>query len=256
MEYNRKVIMKEMKGIILAGGKATRLFPLTLGISKQLMPVYKQPMIYYPLKTLINMGIKDILVIVASELQLTLFKEYLGDGSEFGVKLQYVIQEKPNGLAEAFIIGEEFIGDSPVTLILGDNVFIDINNDIGFIYPNTIFTYKVKDPSAYGVVMLEDGCIRNIVEKPKTFISEDAVVGLYCFENYVVDYAKTLTPSERGELEIVDLIRKINDEQFVSVFPFHGVWFDCGTPDDLLECAEFVRALDKRTKCDILLKKV
>jgi glucose-1-phosphate thymidylyltransferase len=216
------------------------------------MPVYKQPMIYYPLKTLIDMGIKEILIIVASYVQQNLFYEYLGDGSKFGVKLQYIVQEQPNGLAEAFILGEKFIGNKDVTLILGDNVFLTKNKiDI---QPNSIFTYKVKDPSAYGVVTVdEDGYIQKLIEKPIDFISDDAVVGLYVFTNRAVELAKTITPSPRGELEIVDLIRKMDIDEGVNVQEFDGVWFDCGTHDDLLECAEFVRALDKRTKRDIFL---
>jgi glucose-1-phosphate thymidylyltransferase len=243
-----------MKGIILSGGRGSRLFPLTLGVSKQLMPVYKQPMIFYPLKTLIDMGIKDILIIVASELQKTLFFEYLKDGKQFGVNIQYVVQEKPNGLAEAFIIGEEFIGDDDVTLILGDNVFLT-NNKIDA-WTNNIFTYKVKDPSSYGVVKTTNGYINKIVEKPKKFISNDAVVGLYVFTNTAIELAKKLKPSKRGELEIVDLILSMDLEEGVDVQEFDGVWFDCGTHDDLLECAEFVRALDKRTNCDIFLKEI
>lgn len=243
-----------MCGIILSGGKGTRLYPLTLGISKQLLSVYKQPMIYYPLKTLISLGIDDILIIVASELQLELFKLYLGDGSKFGVNLTYIIQENPNGLAEAFIIGEEFIGDRDVTMILGDNVMIN-HKDAIRVLPNTIFSYKVKNPEAYGVVLKDEfGDIQKIVEKPKEFVSNDAVIGLYVFTNTVVQLAKTLKPSARGELEIVDLIILLNNEEGVDVYPFDGIWFDCGTPDDLLECSELVRALTKRTTYDILLK--
>jgi glucose-1-phosphate thymidylyltransferase len=244
-----------MKGIILAGGKGTRLYPLTKGISKQLLPVYKQPMVFYPLKTLIDMGIKDILIIVSSVLQLTLFKQYLGEGDNYGVNLTYKIQNEPKGLAEAFIIGEEFIGNDNVTLILGDNVFLTpypINP-----MPNTIFTYKVKNPEAYGVVTTnEDGWITNLVEKPTEYISDDAVVGLYIFTNLAVELAKKVQPSARGELEIVDLIKLMDDEEGVAAEPMDGVWFDCGTHDDLLECAEFIRALDKRTFRDTMLREL
>lgn len=244
-----------MKGIILAGGKGTRLYPLTKGISKQLLPVYKQPMVFYPLKTLIDMGIKDILIIVSSVLQLTLFKQYLGEGDNYGVTLTYKIQNEPKGLAEAFIIGEEFIGNDNVTLILGDNVFLTpypINP-----MPNTIFTYKVKNPEAYGVVTTnEDGWITNLVEKPTEYISDDAVVGLYIFTNLAVELAKKVQPSARGELEIVDLIKLMDDEEGVAAEPMDGVWFDCGTHDDLLECAEFIRALDKRTFRDTMLREL
>ena len=246
-----------MRGIILSGGRGTRLYPLTYGISKQLLSVYNQPMVYYPLKTLFDMGIKEVLIIVASELQLTLFKEYLGDGSKYGMSLEYVVQENPNGLAEAFIIGEDFIGSDDVTLILGDNVFL-LNSPIEYT-TNTIFTYKVKEPSAYGVALLDpedNTSLQYIVEKPSEFVSNDAVVGLYVFDNSVVEHAKTLKPSPRGELEIVDLIRSVNDVNPVKVQQISGVWFDCGTHDDLLECAEYVRALTKRTNRDIMLKEV
>lgn len=244
-----------MKGIILAGGAGSRLHPLTISVSKQLLPVYKQPMIYYPLKTLKDMGIKNILIIVASVLQQQLFWGYLNDGSKYGVNIQYKIQENPNGLAEAFVIGEEFIGEDDVTLILGDNVFL--TNSIITAQPNTIFTYKVKDPSAYGVVETYDnGDIKRLVEKPIDFISNDAVVGLYVFTNEAVNLAKKLEFSHRGELEIVDLIKSIDRNSGIMVKQFNGVWFDCGTHDDLLECAEFVRALDKRTNRDIFLKEI
>ena len=244
-----------MKGIILAGGRATRLGQLTLGISKQLLSVYKTPMIYFPLKTLIDMGIEDILIIVASELQLTLFKLYLEDGSKFGVNIHYEIQGQPNGLAEAFILGEKFIGKDDVTLILGDNILL--NGGKLSPTPNSIYTYTVKDPSAYGVAELhDDGTLTSIVEKPKTFISDQAVIGLYVFDNSCVELAKKVKPSARGELEIVDLIKLIHEESGVTVRPFSGVWFDCGTFDDLLECGEFVRALDKRTTSDIFLSRI
>lgn len=244
-----------MKGIILAGGKGSRLYPLTYGISKQLLPVYKQPMIYYPLKTLIDMGIKEILIIVASNLQQGIFRKYLGFGEKYGVSINYIVQYEPNGLAEAFILGEEFIGDDDVTLILGDNIILTetkINPQ-----PNTIFTYKVKDPSAYGVVTLDDnGMIRSLIEKPTSFVSDNAIIGLYIFTNKSVELAKRIKPSPRGELEIVDLINLMNIEEGVRVEEVKGFWFDCGTHDDLLECAEFVRALDKRTTRDIFLTEV
>lgn len=241
-----------MVGIILAGGRATRLGELTKIISKQMLPVYKQPMIYYPLKTLIDLGIKDILIIVSSELQKNIFETQLGDGSRFGANLKFVVQESPNGLAEAFIIGESFIGTNDVAMILGDNVFL-----AGEPMPrvtNSIFTFEVKNPSAYGVVVLENGKIKKIVEKPVDFISSKAVIGLYMFSSDVVEKAKELKPSPRGELEIVDLIKLMDQEHGMSVNEFNGAWFDCGTPDDLLECSEFVRALDKRTNHDIMLR--
>lgn len=247
--------MTPMVAIILAGGAGTRLYPLTHGVSKQLLPVYNQPMIYYPLKTLIDMGIRKILIIVASDLQRTLFYEYLGDGSKFGVNLEYIVQPSPNGLAEAFILGEKFINGNNVTLILGDNVFL--LNDPIVAEPNTIFTYKVKNPSAYGVATLNVyGELGDIVEKPETFISDNAVVGLYIFDHFAPQLAKQIKPSKRGELEIVDLIKLYMAEDYVTVKEIDGVWFDCGTHDDLLECSEYVRALQKRTTRDILLKQV
>ena len=247
--------MTSMVGIILAGGAGTRLYPLTHGVSKQLLPVYNQPMIYYPLKTLMDMGISKILLIVASDLQRTLFHEYLGDGSKFGISLEYIVQPSPNGLAEAFILGEKFINGNNVTLILGDNVFL-LNEPI-VAEPNTIFTYKVKNPSAYGVATLNVyGELGDIVEKPETFISDNAVVGLYVFDHFAPQLAKRIIPSKRGELEIVDLIKLYMAEDYVTVKEIDGVWFDCGTHDDLLECSEYVRALQKRTARDILLKQV
>jgi glucose-1-phosphate thymidylyltransferase len=193
------------------------------------------------------MGYVDILVINASEEQQRQFKILLKDGSKMGLNLSYAIQDKPRGLVDAFIIGEEFIKDADeICLILGDNIFID--NTPTYVMPNTIYTYKVKDPSAYGVVVTdENGWIKEIVEKPKEFISEDAVVGLYVFSNEVVEMAKKVTPSARGELEIVDLIRMMDEEEGVSVEPLGGFWFDAGTPDSLLDCANLVRTIDKRS---------
>lgn len=233
------------KGIVLAGGKGTRLYPLTQCISKQLLPVYNKPMIYYPLQTLKDMGIVDILIITADEVQCRLFQEQLKDGSQYGLNLTYMIQEAPNGLPEAFIIGEKFIGDSDVVLILGDNVFI-LNAPLSA-DPNTIFTYQVKDPAAYGVVDVENGVLKRIVEKPKEFVSTNAVVGLYSFTNTAVRLAKELTPSARGELEIVDLIRNLNSIESVKIKPLDGFWFDCGTHQDLLECANLIEAIEHRT---------
>lgn len=246
--------MKKMVGIILAGGKATRLYPLTLGVSKQLMPVYKQPLIYYPIKTLQDAGITDVLIIVSSVLQQTLFYAYLGDGSKFGMNFEYVIQENPNGLAEAFIIGEDFIGENDVTLILGDNVILAGECKAT---PNTIFTYKVKNPNAYGVAKIaHSNTLIEVVEKPTEWVSNDAVIGLYVFKNSAIKIAKTLTPSKRGELEIADLINKLNSTEGIKIKELNGFWFDAGTHDDLLECAEFVRALEKRSSHDIFLKEI
>jgi glucose-1-phosphate thymidylyltransferase len=235
-----------MKGIILAGGKGTRLQPLTNTISKQLLPVYNKPMIYYPLQTLVSMGIEDILIITADHIQCRLFQEQLKDTH---LNIEYVVQGQPRGLADAFIIGERFLDGSDVCMILGDNVFIQ-TTDLCPI-PNTIYTYKVKDPSAYGVIDVKEGIIMDIVEKPQHFISNDAVVGLYVFNNTCVEYAKQLKPSKRGELEIVDLIKKILENENVRVHNLDGFWFDCGNPDDLLDCANLIRAIEHRTNTTI-----
>lgn len=235
-----------MKGIILAGGRGTRLYPLTHTISKQLLPVYNKPMIYYPLQTLKDMGIREILIITADAQQCRLFQNQLRHGEAYHLKIEYAIQEKPSGLPEAFIIGEDFIGDDDVTLILGDNVFI--TNTKLKIQPNTIYTYKVKNPSAYGVAKLdEDGGLVDIVEKPTEYVSDDAVVGLYVFTNIAINLSKKLTPSKRGELEIVDLIKKIQEVEGVNVEEFEGFWFDCGTHNDLLDCANLVATIEHRT---------
>lgn len=233
------------KGIVLAGGKGTRLYPLTRSISKQLLPVYNKPMIYYPLQTLKSMGITEILIIVSDLIQFNLFQSQLKDGSEYGLKLSYEIQQAPNGLPEAFIIGEKFIGEDDVVLILGDNVFI--TNTPLSVAPNTIFTYKVQNPSAYGVVEVVNNKLKRIVEKPKEFISNDAVVGLYSFTNTAVEIAKQLKPSERNELEIVDLIRNLDKIEGVNIHNLDGFWFDCGTHQDLLECANLIEAIEHRT---------
>lgn len=235
------------KGIVLSGGKATRLYPITKTTSKQLLGIYKKPVIAYPLQTLKEMGYQDILIINADEEQQKQFKILLGDGGKFGLNLTYAIQDKPRGLVDAFIVGEEFIKDADeICLILGDNIIIG-NSPI---HPqsNTIYTYKVKDPSAYGVVEIdENGLIKQIVEKPKEFISEDAVIGLYVFSNEVVEMAKKVTPSARGELEIVDLIRLMNEKEGVNVEKLDGFWFDIGDFDSLLDCANLVRTIDKRS---------
>jgi glucose-1-phosphate thymidylyltransferase len=234
-----------MKGLVLAGGKGSRLYPLTYGISKQLLPVYNKPMIYYPLNTLKQLGITDILIIVSDVFQRVIFEEQLGNGEKYGLNLSYVVQESPKGLADAFIVGEEFIGNDDVTLILGDNVMI--TNMIGSPRINTIYSFKVKNPEAYGVAVIENNRLVSIVEKPKTFVSEDAIIGLYVFSNDAVSLAKELVPSERGELEIVDLIKKINGKTGIYVEDFDGFWFDCGTHDDLLDCSNLIRTIEHRT---------
>lgn len=240
-----------LKGIVLAGGKGTRLLPTTRAISKQLHCVYNKPMIYYPLQTLKDMGVTEILIITADPMQCRLFQEQLRDGSEYGLKLEYTIQEQPGGLPEAFIIGQKFIGPCDnVALILGDNVFITHNKIKA--EPNTIFTFKVKDPSAYGVAELDqDNNLINIVEKPTEYISDNAVVGLYVFTRAAIDLAKTLKPSKRGELEIVDLISRIKEEEGIEVEELDGFWFDCGNHDDLLNCANLIKTIEDRTHTTI-----
>lgn len=243
-----------MKGIILAGGSGTRLHPITLGISKQLMPVYDKPMIYYPLSTLIQAGIQDILIITTPKDQES-FQDLLGDGSQWGISLTYAVQPKPEGLAQAFIIGEEFIGDDKVALVLGDNLFhgkalseslqASADPDGG-----RVFAYEVSDPERYGVVEFDDKMqALSIEEKPKHPKSNYAVVGLYFYDNDVVEIAKNVQPSERGELEITS----INDEYLrrgkltVTVLDDGDVWLDTGTIDSLSDAADYVRVIQQRT---------
>ena len=246
--------MKNRKGIILAGGSGTRLYPLTIAISKQIMPVYDKPMIYYPLSVLMQAGIKDILII-STPRDIVVFKELLGDGSQWGMNFEYKVQEKPNGLAEAFIIGEDFIGDDNVAMILGDNMFY--GNDLEETLKNankredeaTIFGYYVKDPRAYGVVEIdENGNAVSIVEKPENPKSNYAVPGLYFYTNDVIEIAKNVKPSARGELEITT----VNDEYMklgklkVEKLGRGIAWFDTGTHDALIETASFVQTIQKR----------
>lgn len=237
------------KAICLAGGKATRLYPLTqFGISKQLLPIYNKPVISYSLGTLQKMGYLDVLIICADKEQLTMYYNYLGTGDKFGMKFQYKIQDKPNGLPEAFTIAGEWAMDADrLALILGDNIFIgDQNLDT---HPNTIFTYKVKNPNDYGVALLDsDNNLVDVVEKPVDYIGNDAVVGLYVFTPRAVELASKLKPSKRGELEIVDLIRSLNEEESVDVCDLHDIlWFDVGSFDSLLDCANLVRTIENRS---------
>ena len=246
--------MKERKGIILAGGSGTRLYPLTLAISKQLMPVYDKPMIYYPLYVLMETGIRDILIITTPR-DNEMFKELLGDGSRCGMNIEYKIQEKPNGLAEAFIIAADFIGDSNVAMILGDNLFYGGNLKEILQRANkredesTIFGYKVKDPRRYGVVeMDENGNAISIEEKPENPKSNYAVPGLYFYTNDVIKIAKQIKPSARGELEITSV-----NEEYMKIHKLkveklgRGMaWFDTGTHDALIETASFVQTIEKR----------
>lgn len=223
-----------MRGIILAGGKATRLYPLTLITSKQLLPVYNKPMIFYPLQTLIKAGIKDILIIVAPDFSGH-FVRLFGDGSQFGVKLSYAIQPEPKGLPEAFKIGEWFIGNDDVALILGDNIFEDDFDIKDFVGGETIFIKKVLDPERYGVIEFDNKKVISIEEKPTNPKSNYAITGLYLFDNQVIKYAKELKPSKRGETEIIDLHNKYLSEKQLTYKIVKGYWEDAGTFQSLLK---------------------
>ena len=243
------------KGIILAGGSGSRLRPSTVSISKQLIPVYDKPMIFYPLSTLIYSGIEEVLIISTSN-HLPLFKNLFGDGSSLGIKIKYTIQDKPNGLAEAFIIGEKFIDNDPCCLILGDNIFhggnlqsFDINDNFHLDGGAKIFAYSVSDPNRYGVIEFDkDLKVLSIEEKPKFPKSSYAVTGLYLYDKNVVKYAKSLKPSMRNELEITDLnnIYIQNNTMEVNILGEDIQWFDTGTHDSLLEASSFIKAIQKR----------
>jgi len=224
-----------MKGIILAAGLGTRLYPLTKVTSKELLPVYNKPMVYYPLNTLVKSGITDILIIVAPG-KMENYLKTLGNGEEFGIKITYKIQEKPKGLADAFIVGEDFIGDDNVTMILGDNIFEqDFIEDIkNFKSGAKVFAKKVSDPERFGVVKFnEDMKAETIIEKPKKWISDYALVGLYVYDNRVIDIAKNVQPSERGEMEIVDLHNWYLEHGELEVAMVNKEWLDAGTFETL-----------------------
>ncbi len=242
-----------MKGIILAGGSGTRLHPLTLSVTKQLLPVYDKPMIYYPLATLMSMGINEILIISTPQ-DRPLFQNLLGDGSEWGIKLSYEIQEKPEGLAQAFMIGEKFIADDSVCLVLGDNIFYGIDTDkvkeqIQDLKGGLVFGYQVNDPERYGVLSFnKKGDVTGIQEKPKKPKSNYAVPGLYFFDNSVIKVAYNVKPSERGELEITDVIQHYLDFGLLKVhkLPRGVAWLDTGTFESLNQAGQYVETIQER----------
>ena len=246
--------MKKRKGIILAGGSATRLYPITLAVSKQMLPVYDKPMIYYPLSILMMAEIREVLII-STPVHIDSFKRLFGDGSKIGMQIEYKIQEKPVGLADAFILGEEFIGEDNVALILGDNMIYGSRIQKVLKAANNlqegglIFGYKVADPTSYGVVEIDKkGTALSIEEKPKVPKSSLAVPGIYFYDNNVIEIAKSLKPSERGELEITDVNKAYMEKGKLKVIPLGSgyAWFDTGTADRLADASDFVKAIELR----------
>ena len=246
-----------MKAILLAGGKGSRLFPITFGVSKQLLPIYDKPMIYYPLSVLILAGIKDILLICTSE-DIGSYKSLLENGSKWGINIQYKIQKSPRGIADAFILGEKFIGGDSICLILGDNIFygLDFSNQLNNVVERTtygseatIFGYTVNDPHRYGVIEFDKkGNPISIEEKPKNPKSKHAVVGLYFYPNSVIQVAKSISPSERGELEISDINKYFLKKKklIVETLGRGFAWLDTGTPESLLKAGQFIETIEKR----------
>ncbi|OUX29849.1 MAG: glucose-1-phosphate thymidylyltransferase [bacterium TMED264] len=241
------------KGIILAGGTGSRLFPLTNGVCKQLLPIYNKPMIYYPLSSLMLAGIKEILIITTPE-DINKFEKLLGDGSQFGINLKYIFQSKPEGIAQAFILGEDFIKESNIALVLGDNLFygknfIELMQSANQKKEPTIFAYPVSDPERYGVVEFnENKKVINIEEKPKNPKSNYAITGIYFYDNSVIEKAKNLKPSARGELEITDLnLIYLKEERLnVEIFGRGMAWLDTGTFDSLHDASSFIKSIENR----------
>ena len=239
-----------MKGIILAGGKGTRLYPLTKVICKQLLPIYNKPLIYYPLSLLMLAGIKEILIITNPG-EDKLFFKLLGDGGQYGIKIEYKIQENPNGLPEAFILGEEFIGDDSVCLVLGDNILFghELSDILKTMKPNTIFAYQVNDPQRYGVVEFDKNYnVISIEEKPKNPKSNYAIIGLYMFDNTVSSIARQLNKSDRGETEIVDIMKHYLEKKNlnVEIMGRGFAWLDTGTFDSLIDAGNFIKIIEER----------